>query len=236
LNARRHWPELIIAARPFIMRVLLVEDDPLIGRGLTRAFEGTGIAIDWVRTGNDALTALSATPYSIVLLDLGLPDRTGLEVLKDMRRRKDATPVLIVTAHDEIETRVTGLDLGADDFVVKPFDFDELAARIRAVIRRHAGHATSQIQSSEIVLDLAAHQVTYRGATQLLPAREFALLQALLERPGVILSRKRLEDTLYGWDEEVESNAVDVLIHYIRRKFDNDIIRNVRGVGWMVAK
>jgi DNA-binding response OmpR family regulator len=119
--------------------------------------------------------------------------------------------------------------------VAKPFDVDELAARIRAVIRRHAGHATSQIQSSEIVLDLAAHHVTYRGTTQRLPAREFALLQALLEHPGTILSRKQLEDSLYGWGEEVESNAVDVLIHYIRRKFDNDIIRNVRGIGWMVA-
>ncbi len=218
------------------MRALLVEDDPLIGRSLTRAFEGTGIAIDGTRTGGDALEALCTTPYSIVLLDLGLPDKEGLEVLKDMRRRKDATPVLIVTARDDVETRVAGLDLGADDFVVKPFDVDELAARIRAVVRRHAGHATSQIRSSEIVLDLAAHQVTYKGATQRLPAREFALLQALLEHPGAILSRKQLEDSLYGWGEEVESNAVDVLIHYIRRKFDNDIIRNIRGVGWMVLK
>ncbi|WP_414474139.1 response regulator transcription factor [Microvirga sp. M2] len=218
------------------MRILLVEDDPLIGRSLTRAFEGTGIAVDWARTGEDALVALSATPYSVVLLDLGLPDKAGLDVLKDMRRRKDTTPVLIITAHDDIETRVAGLDLGADDFVVKPFDFDELAARIRAVVRRHAGHATSRIQSSEIVLDLAGRQATYKGVSQLLPAREFALMQALLERPGAILSRKQLEDALYGWGEEVESNAVDVLIYYIRRKFDNDIIRNVRGVGWMVAK
>jgi len=218
------------------MRVLLVEDDPLIGRSLTRAVEGTGIAIDWIRTGDDALVALSTTPYSIVLLDLGLPGKTGLEVLKEMRRCKDATPVLIITAHDDIETRVAGLDFGADDFVAKPFDFDELAARIRAVVRRHAGHATSQIQSSEIVLDLAAHRATYKGAMQFLAAREFALLQALLERPGVILSRRQLEDALYGWGDEVESNAVDVLIHYIRRKFDKDIIRNVRGVGWMVAK
>jgi len=217
------------------MRVLLVEDDPLIGRSLRRAFEGTGVAIDWTRTGDDALVALDTSPYAIVLLDLGLPGKVGLDVLKEMRRSKDATPVLIITAHDDIETRVAGLDSGADDFMVKPFDVDELAARIRAVIRRHAGHATSQIQSSEIVLDLAAHQVTYRGTTQRLPAREFALLQALLEHPGTILSRKQLEDSLYGWGEEVESNAVDVLIHYIRRKFDNDIIRNVRGIGWMVA-
>jgi DNA-binding response OmpR family regulator len=218
------------------MRVLLVEDDPLIGRSLTRAFEGSGIAIDWTRTGDEALLALSATPYSTVLLDLGLPDRAGLDVLKDMRRRKDATPVLIITAHDDIETRVAGLDLGADDFLVKPFDFDELAARIRAVVRRHAGHPTSLIQSSEVELDLAAHEATYKGSTQLLSAREFALMQALLNRPGTILSRKQLEDSLYGWGEEVESNAIDVLIHCIRRKFDNDIIRNVRGVGWMVVR
>jgi len=218
------------------MRVLLVEDDPLIGRSLTRAFEGSGAAIDWTRTGDDALAALTANRYSVVLLDLGLPDKAGLDVLKDMRSGKDATPVLIVTARDDVEIRVAGLDLGADDFIVKPFDFDELAARIRAVIRRHAGHPTSQIRSTEIVLDLAAHEVNYKGVTQLLPAREFALLQALLERPGTILSRQQLEDALYGWGEEVESNAVDVLIHYIRRKFDNDIIRNVRGVGWMVMK
>ncbi|MGO4386373.1 response regulator [Microvirga sp. 2YAF29] len=218
------------------MRVLLVEDDLLIGRSLTRAFEGTGIAIDWAHTGGDALEALRATLYSIVLLDLGLPDKAGLDVLKDMRRRKDTTPVVIVTAHDEIDIRVAGLDLGADDFMVKPFDFDELSARIRAVVRRHDGHPTSLVQSSEIVLDLAGHHATYKGATQLLPAREFALMQALLARPGAILSRKQLEDALYGWGDEVESNAVDVLIHYIRRKFDNDIIRNVRGVGWMVAK
>jgi DNA-binding response OmpR family regulator len=222
--------------RTVAMRVLLVEDDPLIGRSLTRALASTGAALDWTRTGDDALVALSATPYSVVLLDLGLPGTTGLEVLKQMRHDQDATPVLIITAHDEIETRIAGLDLGADDFIAKPFDFDELAARIRAVVRRHAGHAASQIQSSEIVLDLAAHQASYKGATQLLSAREFALLQALLARPGTILSRKQLEDALYGWGEEIESNAVDVLIHYIRRKFDNDIIRNVRGVGWMVLK
>ena len=139
------------------MRVLLIEDDPLIGRSLTRAFEGSGAAVDWARTGDDALAALSTSRYAIVLLDLGLPDKAGLDVLKEMRGGKDATPVLIVTARDDIETRVAGLDLGADDFIVKPFDFDELAARMRAVIRRHAGHATSQISSSEIVLDLAAH-------------------------------------------------------------------------------
>lgn len=218
------------------MRVLLVEDDCLIGRSLTRAFEDMGAAIDWTRSGGDALVALHAGSYSIVLLDLGLPDKAGLEVLKEMRRGRNTTPVLIITARDDVETRVVGLDLGADDFVVKPFDFDELAARMRAVVRRHAGHATSRIESSQIILDLAGHQVTYKGTSHLLPAREFALLQALLQRPGMIHSRLQLENALYGWGEEVESNAVEVLIHYIRRKFGKDIIRNVRGVGWMVVK
>jgi DNA-binding response OmpR family regulator len=218
------------------MRVLLVEDDGLIGKSLTRAFETIGVAVNWTRTGEDAATALRADRYSAVLLDLGLPGKAGLDVLKDIRRGRDQTPVLIVTARDEVETRVAGLDLGADDFIVKPFDFDELAARIRAVVRRHAGHAMSQIQSAEIVLDLTSHEVTYRGTTQSLPAREFALLQALMERPGVILSREQLEDALYGWGQEVASNAVEVLIYYLRRRFDKDITRNVRGTGWMVTK
>jgi DNA-binding response OmpR family regulator len=218
------------------MRVLLVEDDALIGRSLSRAFEDMGVAINWARTGGDALVALKAETYSAVLLDLGLPGKAGLEVLKDMRRKQDPTPVLIVTARDDVETRIAGLDSGADDFILKPFDFDELAARLRAVVRRHAGHATSRIRSSEIELDLATHEVTYRGKTHLLSAKEFALLQALMEHPGAILSRAQLEDALYGWEEEVESNAVEVLIHYVRRKFHKDIIRNVRGSGWMVVK
>jgi DNA-binding response OmpR family regulator len=218
------------------MRILLVEDDALIGRSLTHAFEDIGVAIDWVGTGSDALTAVKTEHYSAMLLDLGLPEKAGLEVLKDMRQAHDPTPVLILTARDDVETRIAGLDGGADDFISKPFEFDELAARIRAVVRRHAGHAMSKIRSSEIALELATHEVAYRGCTQLLPAREFALLQALMEHPGAILSRAQLEDALYGWGEEVESNAVEVLIHYVRRKFDKDIIRNVRGVGWMVMK
>jgi DNA-binding response OmpR family regulator len=218
------------------MRILLVEDDALIGRGLTRAFGDLGVAIDWAHNGSDALIALRADQYSAMLLDLGLPEKAGLEVLKEMRRGRDPTPVLIVTARDDVETRIAGLDMGADDFIVKPFDFDELAARIRAVVRRHAGQAMSQVRSSEIDLDLASHEVTYRGTTRLLPAREFAVLQALMDYPGTILSRQQLEEALYGWGEEVESNAVEVLIHYVRRKFDKNIIHNVRGVGWKVAK
>jgi DNA-binding response OmpR family regulator len=218
------------------MRVLLVEDDTMIGRGVTQAFEDIGVAVDWARSGEDALVAIKAGKYSAMLLDLGLPDKAGLEVLKSMRRQRDPTPVLIVTARDDVDTRIAGLDGGADDFILKPFDFDELAARIRAVVRRHAGHAMSQIQSSEIVLDLATREAAYRGTTQALSAREFALLQALMEHPGAVLSRAQLEDALYGWGEEIESNAVEVLIYYVRRKFDKDIIRNVRGLGWKVAK
>jgi DNA-binding response OmpR family regulator len=218
------------------MRILLVEDDALIGRALVRAFGDTGAAVDWARTGPDAVVALAAGTYSAVLLDLGLPYKAGLDVLKEIRREGNRTPVLIVTARDDVETRVAGLDLGADDYVIKPFDFAELAARIRAVMRRHAGHTTSQVRSSEIELDLASHEVSYRGIRAVLPAREFALLRALIERPGAILSRSQLEEALYGWGDEVESNAVDVLIHYIRRRFDKEIIRNVRGAGWMVAR
>jgi DNA-binding response OmpR family regulator len=170
------------------------------------------------------------------LLDLGLPEKSGLQLLKELRASNNATPVLIVTARDDVETRVAGLDLGADDFVVKPFDFEELAARMRAVLRRHAGHISSEISSADVTLNLATREIRYGGTTQVLPAREYALLRALMERPGAILSRTQLEDALYGWGDEVESNAVDVLIYYIRRKFGKGIIKNVRGVGWMVPK
>jgi DNA-binding response OmpR family regulator len=218
------------------MRILIIEDDALIGRALVRAFENLGAAVDIVRNGVDGLVALQSAKYSAALLDLGLPQKDGLDLLQELRASGNTTPVLIVTARDDVETRIAGLDLGADDFVIKPFDFEELAARMRAVLRRHAGHASSEIRSSEISLNLASREVTCGGITQVLPAREYALLRALMERPGAILSRAQLEDALYGWGDEVESNAVDVLIYYIRRKFGKDIIKNVRGVGWMVPK
>ena len=218
------------------MRILIIEDDALIGRALVRAFEGIGAAVDIVQNGVDGLAALQNETYSAALLDLGLPQKNGLELLRELRGSGNATPVLIVTARDDVETRIAGLDLGADDFVIKPFDFEELAARMRAVLRRHAGHASSEIRSAEITLNLASREISHGGITQVLPPREYALLRALMERPGIILSRAQLEGALYGWGDEVESNAVDVLIYYIRRKFGKDIIRNVRGVGWMVAK
>ena len=173
--------------------------------------------------------------YGLLLLDLGLPDGSGLDILHNLRRRCAATPVLIITARDDVASRVAGLDGGADDYIVKPFDFDELNARIRAVIRRHLGRASSTLTAGAVTLDLARHEVSYQGQSTVLPLKEFALIRALAERPGAILSRSQLEDRLYDWGNEVESNAVDVLIHYVRRKLGKDIIQNVRGVGWMIG-
>ena len=218
------------------MRILLIEDDRMIGDGLTQALNREGMAVDWVRNGHDGAEALATGGHSLVLLDLGLPDIAGLDLLKGARLRGNRVPVLVVTARDGLDDRVTGLDLGADDYLVKPFETRELIARIRALMRRQAGTGQSIAETREIALDLATHELTYRGAALMLPAREFALMRALLERPGAILSRVQLEERLYGWGDEVESNAVDVLIHSIRKKFDKDIIRNVRGAGWMTPK
>ncbi len=216
------------------MRVLLVEDDMMVGRSLDRALTDSGMAVDWVRSGADCIAAVHDSTYGVLLLDLGLPDGTGLDILRRLREEKKDVPVVIITARDDIATRIAGLDSGADDYVVKPFDFDELSARIRAVVRRHEGHSSSTIVAGPVELDIARHAATFDGQTSVLPHKEFALLRALAEHPGTILSRRQLEDHLYDWGNEVESNAVDVLIHYIRRKFGKDIIRNVRGVGWMI--
>jgi DNA-binding response OmpR family regulator len=218
------------------MRVLLVEDDPMIGASLRTGLCAQGMAVDWVSSGRDAIESLANNHYAVVLLDLSLPDMTGLQVLKTVRASKQQTPVLIVTARDDMQSRVTGLDLGADDYIVKPFNFIEMMARIRAVIRRQTGHLVSRIESGEVTLDLASHEVTFRNVTLVLPAREFALLLGLAERAGTILSRSQLEEKLYGYGDEVESNAVDVLIFYIRKKFGSQIIRNIRGAGWMIPK
>lgn len=218
------------------MRILLVEDDKMIGRSLDRALTDAGLAVDWVDRGLDGLQALDGTEYGLLLLDLGLPDESGLEILRRLRQRGDSTPVVIITAHDGVDSRIAGLDGGADDYIIKPFDFDELHARIRAVVRRHQGRAASQVSVGELTLDLASHQATFREVSLVLPAKEFALLQALAERPGAILSRRQLEDRLYDWGNEVESNAIDVLIHYVRRKFGKDVVQNVRGVGWMIPE
>ncbi|MFI5013886.1 MAG: response regulator [Hyphomicrobiales bacterium] len=218
------------------MRILLIEDDPMIGSSLARALRDEGLSVDWARTGADGHEALAVGGHSIVLLDLGLPPPSGLDILKSARRGGNDIPVVIITARDGLDDRIAGLDLGADDYVIKPFEARELVARMRAVLRRHGGFAQSLLEAGEIALNLASHELTYRARKLLLPAREFALMQALMARAGTIFSRTQLEERLYGWAEEVGSNAVDVLIHSIRKKFDKDIIRNVRGAGWMIVK
>lgn len=217
------------------MRVLLVEDDEMIGRSLSQALERAGWSVDWVRDGLLAQSALGDGGYTCVLLDLGLPKADGTEVLRRARDRGDATPVLVLTARDGLEDRILGLDLGADDYLLKPFEFRELLARMRAVVRRRDGAAHSVVGSGALQLDLTTREVIVSGVREPLTAREFALLHALLERPGAILSREQLENRIYGWGEEVTSNAVDVLIHGMRRKLGPDAIRNVRGLGWRVV-
>jgi two-component system OmpR family response regulator len=218
------------------MRVLLVEDDAMIGKGLVTALTAAGMSVDWVRDGAQAEAALRNEGYAIVLLDLGLPRADGFEVLKSARREGIGTPVLIVTARDHVDDRVAGLDLGADDYLVKPFETRELLARMRALIRRQAGQATPLLAAGPLELNTETHELSAGTVTDVLPAREYALIHALLERPGRILSRSQIEERIYGWGEEVESNAVAVLIHSIRRKFGKSVILNVRGAGWMVAK
>ncbi len=221
------------------MRVLLVEDDEMIGQSLKQALAANGWSVDWVKDGLLAQSALEDARgdggYACVLLDLGLPKRDGIEVLRKARSQGDATPVLVLTARDGIDDRITGLDIGADDYLVKPYEFRELLARMRAVIRRRDGSAHSVIGGGGLQLDLTTREVLIEGERSQLSAREFALLHALLERPGAILSRDQLESRIYGWGEEVSSNAVDVLIHGMRRKLGPEAIRNVRGLGWRIA-
>jgi two-component system OmpR family response regulator/two-component system response regulator QseB len=218
------------------MRVLLVEDDDMIRRSLEAALEMVGWSVDGVRDGELAQSALADGDYACVLLDLGLPRQDGTEVLRRARERGDTTPVLVLTARDGLDDRIHTLDLGADDYLLKPFQFPELLARMRAVVRRRSGSAHSVVGTSQLQLDLTTREVRLKsGAREALTAREFALLHALLERPGAILSREQLESRIYGWGEEVTSNAVDVLIHGMRRKLGADAIRNVRGLGWRVA-
>ena len=218
------------------MRVLLVEDDRMIAQGLQTALRQDGYAVDWVADGRAAAAALHADQFNLVLLDLGLPARDGLEVLRELRRRGDATPVIIVTARDDIHDRVAGLDAGADDYIVKPFDLDEIAARMRSVLRRAGGRGDPVIRVGSISLDPATHSVERQGVPVQLSAHEYAVLEALLQRPGAVLSRAQLEDRLYGWDAAVESNAIEVYVHSLRRKLGSDAIRTLRGVGYFVPR
>jgi two-component system OmpR family response regulator len=218
------------------VRILLVEDDAMIGDAICVALRDEAYAVDWVKDGVAAGLALDNAEHQVVLLDLGLPGRDGLEVLRRLRGQDNKVPVIIITAREALEDRVTGLDLGADDYLLKPFDVPELLARLRAVIRRQGGQAGSVLTNGSISLDPARREVRRGDSVQRLSAREFALLHALLLQPGKILTRTELENRIYGWNEEVESNAVDFLIHSVRKKLGADVIRNVRGAGWMVEQ
>lgn len=216
------------------MRLLLVEDDAMIGEAMRAGLKREGFTVDWVYDGESALQVLRTEDFDLLLLDLGLPRKGGLEVLTAARACGQDLPVLIITARDAVSDRVQGLDAGADDYLVKPFDLDELAARIRALLRRKAGRTAPAVEHLGVVLNAARHSVTRDGREIALSPKEFALLQLLMERPGTILSRARIEERLYGWGEEVESNAVEVHIHGLRRKLGADYILNVRGVGYRV--
>ena len=218
------------------MRILLVEDDRMIGEALCVALRDAAYAVDWVQDGETALRVLGNQTHQALLLDLGIPKRDGFEVLKKIRANGGNLPVLIITARDELENRVKGLDLGADDYIIKPFDIDELLARLRATLRRQGGQAAPLLSNGIISLNPATREASKGNVVYQLSAREFSLLQALLLRPGTILTRTQLEESIYGWNEEVESNAVDFLIHGIRKKLGGDAIKNVRGAGWMVAR
>ena len=218
------------------MRILLVEDDQMIGQAISVALKDAAYAIDWVTDGAAATGVLELGEHQAVLLDLGLPKRDGLEVLRRLRQSGSTLPVIIITARDGVNDRIKGLDLGADDYLIKPFDLDELLARLRAVIRRQGGQAAPVLSNGKVSLDPATREARCDDKVEILSAREFALLHALLLRPGAILARAELEERIYGWNEEVESNAVDFLIHGVRRKLGPEALKNVRGAGWMVAK
>ena len=218
------------------MRILLAEDDAMIGEAMSLALKDANYAIDWVRDGKTALIAAASQHYDAILLDLGLPKKDGVEVIRILRAKSTSTPILIVSARDGIEDRVQGLDQGADDYILKPFEMAELLARIRAALRRNAGTASPIFSNGILSLDPSTREVTMQGMATRLTGREFSLLQELLIRPGAILSRRDLEDRIYGWTEEVESNAIEFLIHSLRKKLGSDAIKNVRGLGWMVSR
>jgi two-component system response regulator QseB len=218
------------------VRVLLVEDDAMIGAAAQEGLRREGHAVDWVRDGAQASAALANGVYETMLLDLGLPKRDGLTVLRELRAKRNDVPVIVITARDGVADRIAGLDAGADDYLVKPFDLDELAARIRAVARRRAGRAAAALQVGDLELDTSARRAKWKGREVALSAREFALLETLAERPGAYFTRAQLEDRVYGWGEEIGSNAVEVHIHALRRKLDPAVIRTVRGLGYCLAE
>lgn len=217
------------------MRILLLEDDTMIAEAMRDTLKAAGYTVDWVSDGEQADTALLTHDYPLALLDIGVPNKSGLAVLATLRNSGAATAVILVTARDALEERVQGLDLGADDYVVKPFEPEELLARIRAVVRRQGGKSTPIISNGILSLNPATREISRGKTSHRLSAREYALMHALMQRPGMVLSRQELEEQIYGWNEEVESNAVEFLIHGIRKKLGSESIKNVRGLGWLVS-
>lgn len=218
------------------MRILLVEDDPQIGAAIASALEDAGMAADWVTDGNAALASIEAGAFELILLDIGLPKKDGMSVLKQIRQKKNSAPVIMITARDAVEDRIKGLDLGADDYLVKPFLIEELMARIRAVARRRSGNAQPHLSNGDFTIDPASKIASFKDDALELSGKEYRLLHSLLLTPGRIYSREELEEKIYGWDEEVNSNAIEFLIHGIRKKTHKSAIKNVRGLGWMVPK
>lgn len=218
------------------MRILLVEDDTLLGNGLLTGLNGEGYSVDWLKNGKAALSAITTTPYDAVILDIGLPEMNGLEVLSRVRDQNISTPVLMLTAQNAITDRVIGLDSGADDYLTKPFELDELCARLRALTRRARGQVRPLIKYRNIIIDPAAHSVTDNNVSIELSRREFALLEELVTSAGRVLSRRYLEEKLYNWDSEIESNTIEVHIHHLRKKLGADFIKTVRGIGYTMAK
>jgi two-component system response regulator QseB len=217
------------------MRILLVEDDVMIGKGICAVLKMAHFTVNWVQDGIEAEHALELENYSLLLLDLGLPRKNGLEILKSLRGRGNTIPVLILTARDAVGERIQGLNSGADDYLVKPFDLDELIARMRALLRRNFGQESNVITYGEITIDTIKHDVRLGGDLINLSAKEFTIFYALMENPGAVLSRDKLEEKLYGWDDEISSNTIQVYIHNLRKKIGGDIIQNVRGVGYRIG-
>ena len=218
------------------MKILLVEDDPMIGKAIRQGLVAAGYSVDWAQDGRAAELAIANDVYQLVVLDLGLPRRSGIDILKTARARHNDVPILIATARDAVADRIDGLNAGADDYLVKPFDLGELIARIRALLRRQAGRGSPLQEYGSVTLDSVKKQVTLRGNAVDLSAREYAILEALMQQPGAVLSKEALEETVYGWDQEIGSNAIEVHLHNLRKKLGADVIRNVRGVGYRVQE
>ena len=217
------------------MRILLIEDDAMIGKGVRQGLAKAGFAVDWVTDGRAAELALGNGVYELAILDLGLPKKDGMAMLTSLRALGNSMPVLIASARDTVQDRIGGLDAGADDYLLKPFDLDELVARVRALLRRHVGRGSSLLRHGPVELDPLRKTVTCSGEPVELSAREFAVLEALLQRPGAVLSREKLEESVYGWGQEIGSNAIEVHLHHLRKKLGGDLIKNVRGVGYRIA-